>query len=121
MNSTKPEACDDRHIEVLRQFASVMGEGHRRLADLQALATKERQLQQAQKMEAVGQLTAGIAHNLINMLQAITGNLDLARMEAPPQVRRLVGNALETGYRAAQMVQQLMVYSRHTPQRPASE
>ena len=121
MNSTKPEAFDDGAIEVLRQFASVMGEGHRRLADLQALATKERQLQQAQKMEAVGQLTAGIAHNFNNMLQAITGNLDLARMDAPPEVRRLVGNALETGYRAAQMVQQLMVYSRQTPQHPVTE
>lgn len=121
MNSTRANAFDDSDIEVLQQFAGVMAEGHRRLQDLRALATKERQLQQAQKMEAVGQLTAGIAHNFNNMLQAMTGNLDLARMDAPPEVRRLLGNALETGYRAAQMVQQLMVYSRQAPQRPAFE
>ena len=121
MNSTKAEAFDDSDIEVLRRFASVVAEGHRRLVDLQTLATRERQLQQAQKMEAIGQLTAGIAHNFNNMLQAITGNLDLARMEAPPEIRRLISNALETGYRAAQMVQQLMVFSRQTPMRPQSE
>lgn len=121
MNSTRANAFSDNDIEVLQQFAGVMAEGHRRLQDLRALATKERQLQQAQKMEAVGQLTAGIAHNFNNMLQAMTGNLDLARMDAPPEVRRLLGNALETGYRAAQMVQQLMVYARQTPQQPVFE
>ena len=121
MNSTKPEAFDDGDIEILCQFAAVVAEGHRRLEDLQALAAKERQLQQAQKMEAVGRLTAGIAHNFNNMLQAITGNLDLALMEAPPDVRRLVDNALKTSYRAAQMVQQLMVYSRQSPQRARFE
>ena len=121
MNSTSPEAFDDDDIEVLRQFAAVVGEGHRRLEDLQALAAKEWQLQQAQKMEAVGQLTAGIAHNFNNMLQAITGNLDLARMDAPDDVRQLIGNALKTSTRAAQMVQQLMVYSRQSPQRARFE
>ena len=115
MNSTQPETFSDDDIAVLCQFAAVIGEGHRRLEDLQALSAKERQLQQAQNMEAIGQLTAGVAHNFNNMLQAITGNLDLAQMEATAPVRELIGNALETSYRAAQMVQQLMVYSRQNP------
>jgi signal transduction histidine kinase/CheY-like chemotaxis protein/GAF domain-containing protein len=112
VNHERAEAFDDDDIAVMERFAAVMGEGHRRLRDLQALAAKERQLLQSQKMEAIGQLTAGVAHNFNNMLQAITGNLDLARLDAPPSVRQAVGNALETSYRAAQMVQQLMVYAR---------
>jgi signal transduction histidine kinase len=112
MNSLEPEAFDDEDIDILTQFAAVMSEGHRRLEDLRTLSAKERQLQQAQKMEAVGQLTAGIAHNFNNMLQAITGNLDLALTDAEGDVKRLVTNAVETSDRAAEMVQQLMVYSR---------
>jgi GAF domain-containing protein len=81
MNSTQPETFSDDDIAVLCQFAAVIGEGHRRLEDLQALSAKERQLQQAQNMEAIGQLTAGLAQSFNNMLQAITGNLDLAQME----------------------------------------
>ena len=116
MNSFEADAFDPTDIAVLVQFAVVMGEGHRRLEDLRALAAKERQLQEAQKMEAVGQLTAGIAHNFNNMLQAITGNIDLARTEVPPGALRLLDNALETGHRAAEMVRQLMVYTRQGQQ-----
>ncbi|MFC1525202.1 PAS domain S-box protein [Candidatus Latescibacterota bacterium] len=72
----------------------------------------EEQLRQAQKMEAMGRLTAGIAHNFNNMLQGISGNLQLALLDAPERLRTLLQDADEATRRAGEMVRQLMIYSR---------
>ena len=72
----------------------------------------EEQLRQAQKMEAVGQITAGIAHNFNNLLQGITGNLQLALLDAPEELKQLLEDADEVTGRAAEMVHQLMIFSR---------
>ena len=74
--------------------------------------TLEGQLRQAQKMEAVGQLTAGIAHNFNNMLQGITGNIYLTMLDAPDDLRPLLEEAQSAADRAAAMVRQLMVFAR---------
>ncbi len=50
----------------------------------QALEERERELRQAQKMEAVGRLAGGVAHDFNNILQSITGYSDLARSEVGP-------------------------------------
>ena len=76
---------------------------HKRLED---------QLRQGQKMEAVGELTAGIAHNFNNMLQAIRGNLDLVIKYRGDDAGELLSEASHAASRAAEMVQQLMVFSR---------
>ncbi|MDA0337472.1 MAG: PAS domain S-box protein [bacterium] len=70
------------------------------------------QLRQAQKMEAVGQLTAGIAHNFNNMLQGISGNLQLAILDAEGDMRTMLGDADRVTHRAAEMIRQLMVFAR---------
>ena len=67
---------------------------------------------QAHKMEAVGQLTAGIAHNFNNMLQGAVSNLELARLDAGDQIKPALDNALQATHRAAEMVQQLLMFSR---------
>ena len=72
----------------------------------------EEQLRQAQKMEAVGQLTAGIAHNFNNMLQAIAGNLQLALLEAPADMADLLTDADAAARRAGEMIRQLMIFAR---------
>jgi PAS domain S-box-containing protein len=74
----------------------------------------ESQLRQSQKMEAVGQLTAGIAHNFNNMLQVISGNLHLIHDQVPPLLRTHLADAEESAGRAADMVRQLMVFARPT-------
>jgi PAS domain S-box-containing protein len=80
----------------------------------------EGQLQQAQKMEAVGNLTGGIAHDFNNLLTVIIGNLDLLRSDlagdpaAEPKVEAILQEAL----RAAELTQQLLAFSRRQPLRP---
>ncbi|MCP4443928.1 MAG: response regulator [Myxococcales bacterium] len=68
-----------------------------------------RQLLQAQKMEAVGQLTAGIAHNFNNILSAILPSLHLATPHVKPEGAKLVRNAQLAAERATGLVAELMV------------
>jgi PAS domain S-box-containing protein len=115
LNSPREDAFSASIIEDLWLFAGIIGEGHRRLEDLRALDAKERLLQQAQKMEAVGQLTAGIAHNFNNLLQAMMGELDLAMLETDQQeANELISGALSAAQRASHLVHQLLVYARQS-------
>jgi PAS domain S-box-containing protein len=72
----------------------------------------EAQLRQVQKMEAVGQLTAGIAHNFNNILTIILPNAELSRREASPAIRRRLEAILHAGERGAEMVRQLLLFAR---------
>ncbi|MCC7264362.1 MAG: response regulator [Candidatus Latescibacteria bacterium] len=72
----------------------------------------EEQLRQAQKLEAVGQLTAGIAHNFNNLLQAVSANIELAMVKGPPQVQDYLREAETAAMRGAGLVRQLMLFSR---------
>jgi PAS domain S-box-containing protein len=74
----------------------------------------ERQLRQAQKMEAVGRLAGGVAHDFNNLLTVIIGCTQLAREEASADsgLSRLLGETLESARRAASLTQQLLAFSR---------
>ena len=72
----------------------------------------EEQLLHVQKLEAIGQLTAGVAHNFNNMLQGITGNIFLAQLDAPEEMVPLLEAAQVSSDRAAEMVRQLMIFAR---------
>lgn len=78
-------------------------------------------LRQAQKMEAVGQLTGGVAHDFNNLLQVITGNLELLRQragESRNDIRRLADGAMRGADRAAALTQRLLAFSRRQPLAP---
>lgn len=82
--------------------------------DLSARRQIEAQLRQAQKMEAVGQLTGGIAHDFNNLLTIIIGNLQLldledSRVEDRPRLR---GAALDAALRGAELTRRLLAFSR---------
>ncbi|MBN2081099.1 PAS domain S-box protein [bacterium] len=74
----------------------------------------EAQLQQKQKIEAIGTLAGGIAHDFNNILFAILGYADLALEATPPeaQSRELIEGILTAGNRAADLVKQILAFSR---------
>jgi PAS domain S-box-containing protein len=74
----------------------------------------EEQLQQVQKMEAVGRLTAGIAHNFNNMLSVIIPNVSLCRMDlhSHPALDARLADVQQAANQAAEMVRQLMLFAR---------
>jgi DNA-binding response OmpR family regulator len=73
----------------------------------------EAALLQAQKMEAVGQLTGGLAHDFNNLLTAVVGNLDLIRSRTiEPRIMRLADNAFKAAERGSKLTAQLLAFSR---------
>ena len=83
--------------------------------------TAEAQLRQAQKMEALGQLTSGIAHDFNNLLTAISGNVELLQRrirDRDPELQRLTGAAMRGVDRAATLTQRLLAFSRRQPLDP---
>jgi PAS domain S-box-containing protein len=76
----------------------------------------ENQLRQAQKMEAMGQLTGGIAHDFNNILQGISGSLELVAMlrasGQPERSEKHIRNALESVKRAASLTHRLLAFAR---------
>ncbi|GAA0754936.1 ATP-binding protein [Ideonella azotifigens] len=78
-------------------------------------------LRQAQKMEAVGQLTGGIAHDFNNLLQVIVGNLDLLSRGLPEEMarlRRAAAQAMSGAKRASSLTQRLLAFARRQPLDP---
>ncbi len=74
----------------------------------------EQQFRQSQKMEAIGQLAAGVAHDFNNVMTAILGftQLSLIRPDLPSDLRRDLGQVLAAGKRASTLTRQLLLFSR---------
>ncbi len=93
-------------------------------AEREAAAELERAqeaLRQSQKMEAVGQLTGGVAHDFNNMLAVVIGSLDLLGRRigtADVRARRYLDAAGDGARRAALLTQRLLAFSRQQPLRP---
>jgi PAS domain S-box-containing protein len=80
--------------------------------DVTAQREAERKLQQAQKMESVGQLTGGVAHDFNNLLTVVIGNLDAVVDRMPCELRASVDSALRAADRGAGLIRQLLAFSR---------
>ncbi len=91
-------------------------------AQAEALHLAEEQLRQAQKMEAVGQLTGGIAHDFNNLLAGIVGSLDLMQTRIAQgrteNVERYAKAAMSSAQRAAALTHRLLAFSRRQPLDP---
>ena len=88
--------------------------------DMTAARETERQLQQSQKLDAIGKLTGGVAHDFNNMLTVITGTTEtlVAGLAGRPEyqsVARLIDDAAE---RCAELVQHLLAFARKQPLQP---
>ena len=84
-----------------------------------ALLASEDALRQSQKMEAVGQLTGGLAHDFNNMLTGIVGNLELLQARVAQgrigEIERHIAAAQESAQRAAALTHRLLAFARRQP------
>ena len=96
----------DHDGELLYFFASQLDITQRRMTEQSSL--------QAQKMEAIGQLTAGMAHDFNNLLQVINGNLELAMLGLDPASRagEPIRRAQRAAMKAGKLTQQLLTFAR---------
>lgn len=88
--------------------------------DRHLLQQTELELRQAQKMEALGQLAAGVAHDFNNMLTVINGYTSLVRKQIPEgkSAHEDLGTVLEAGQKAADLSRQLLAFSRRQVLQP---
>jgi PAS domain S-box-containing protein len=82
--------------------------------DLTERKLTEQQLQQAQKMEMVGQLSGGIAHDFNNLLTVIVGNAEHLsdQLKSRQDLRRFADDICKSGERGAELTQRLLAFSR---------
>ncbi|MGZ8326282.1 MAG: ATP-binding protein [Allosphingosinicella sp.] len=83
-------------------------------------AHAEEQLRQAQKMQALGQLTGGIAHDFNNLLTVIQGSADILRRPGIAEAKRIrfAEAIVQTAGRAAALTAQLLAFARRQPLQP---
>ncbi|MBK4736740.1 response regulator [Noviherbaspirillum pedocola] len=106
--------------EALRQLNGTLEE---RIAErTRDLERAHAQLRQSQKLEAVGQLTGGVAHDFNNVLQVIAGNLQLLQMSfaGNPEAQRRLETAAFAADRGAKLAAQLLAFARRQPLQPMS-
>ena len=89
------------------------------IADVTHRRAVEERLRQAQKIEAIGQLTGGVAHDFNNLLQVISGGLQIMGRPGDPAGRERVFNAMKQAVeRGASLCRQLLAFARRQPLRP---
>ncbi len=101
-------------------FAKVTRDISERKEAEQSLQQTQAALAQAQKMEALGQLTGGVAHDFNNLLQVISSNLQLAAKDVAgnPRAEVRIQNALAGVSRGARLAQQLLAFGRRQALEP---
>ena len=116
---TSRVTSDGRDYEV---FLDRMDDGNVvfRCVDITDSLRAELALRQGQKMEAVGQLTGGMAHDFNNILQVVQTNLDLLREDLRGNTRGEghLQSAVAASQRGARLTQQLLAFARRQPLAP---
>ncbi|MHB1317541.1 MAG: CHASE domain-containing protein [Anaerolineae bacterium] len=112
-NVQSPGAWEAEDISLLGTFAEIVSSYLERVRAQEGRLELERQLLQAQKLESLGVLAGGIAHEFNNLLAAILGNLELARLDLAPdsRARMSLDESVNASIRAADLTRQMLAYS----------
>jgi PAS domain S-box-containing protein len=105
-------------ITALRRRDGVVFNGF--IRDLTEKIAAEDRIRQAEKMEAVGQLTGGIAHDFNNILTVITGTIEILAeaVEQEPQLAAITRMIDDAASRGAELTQHLLAFARKQPLQP---
>ena len=119
------DCVDDRawspaEIEALRAAAGALGAAVQRRQTEEELTEREQELRQSQKLEAIGRLAGGVAHDFNNMLTAIQGFATLLKGQIPEDdaARGYLEEILRAAGRSATLTRQLLAFSRKQVMRP---
>ena len=115
--SRKAREPEEQLLQAITAIGTQVGQflGRREADEKRQLL--ETQLHQAQKMQAIGTLATGIAHEFNNVLRAILANVELARMDAPQDhpVRESIEEIDKASRRARDIVQRILAFARPQP------
>ena len=115
--SRKPREPEEQLLQAITAIGAQIGQFLRRRQADEQRQLLEAQLHQAQKMQAIGTLATGIAHEFNNVLRAILANVELARMDAPAEhaVRESIEEIDKASRRARDIVQRILAFARPQP------
>ena len=115
--SRKPREPEEQLLQAIGAIGVQIGQFLRRRQADEKRQILEQQLHQAQKMQAIGTLATGIAHEFNNVLRAILANVELARMDAGPEhpVRESIEEIDKASRHARDIVQRILAFARPQP------
>src|SRR5262245_439537 len=115
--SRRPREPEEQLLQAIAAISVQIGQFLRRRQADEKRQVLEEQLHQAQKMQAIGPLATGIAHEFNNVLRAILANVELARMDAGPEhpVRESIEEIDKASRRARDIVQRILAFARPQP------
>jgi len=110
----EPGSPTSQQLAAIDQFSHLASIAVERAGAEEALRRSERQLRQAQRLEAMGTLAGGIAHDFNNILGAILGYGEMALREAPrgSRLHRDVESIMTAGERGRTLVERILAFSR---------
>ncbi|MBT8379623.1 MAG: response regulator [Ignavibacteria bacterium] len=119
LNVKKNDAFSNSEINKLQQFAALLAFAITHIKTQQLNAALESRLLQAQKLETIGKLSSGMAHDFSNLLSSIFGSVNLLRkrVELKEGVNKLIDNIEDCSVRARDLTKGLLSFGKPTPKR----